>query len=223
MISGKSASSDEQRLVRADLRRIALDKVKPTPRRRTRRRAPSTCRQLIDSNGKAIVFGGAPNLGFSIANGNSPFNPLVLVSGSWPKSGDVVIDQTTASKKHFAVGDRSACRPKARSRSSASRGSSSSGRRDARRRDARRLRRSRRRRSSSTSPVGSTRSRSRRSRGRASRRCSAKSGRSFRRPRRPAPATRRRRRTRRTRTRSSRSCATSCSPSAASPCSSAAS
>jgi putative ABC transport system permease protein len=60
---------------------------------------------LIGHNGKAIVIGGAPNLGFSIANGNSPFNPLVLVSGSWPKSGDVVIDITTASKKHFAVGD----------------------------------------------------------------------------------------------------------------------
>ena len=29
---------------------------------------------LIDQNGKAIVFGGAPNLGFSIANPQSPFN-----------------------------------------------------------------------------------------------------------------------------------------------------
>ena len=60
---------------------------------------------LIGHDGKAIVFGGAPNLGFSIANGNSPFNPLVLVSGSWPGDGDVVIDQSTAKKKHFAVGD----------------------------------------------------------------------------------------------------------------------
>ena len=60
---------------------------------------------LIGHDGKAIVFGGAPNLGFSIAKGDSPFNPLVLVSGSWPGSGDVVIDQSTAKKKHFAVGD----------------------------------------------------------------------------------------------------------------------
>ena len=61
---------------------------------------------LIGHDGKAIVFGGAPNLGFSIQNGNSPFNPLVLVSGAWPGAGDVVIDQSTAKKKHFAVGDR---------------------------------------------------------------------------------------------------------------------
>ena len=60
---------------------------------------------LIGHDGKAIVFGGAPNLGFSIAKGDSPFNPLVLVSGSWPGSGDVVIDQSTAKKKHFAMGD----------------------------------------------------------------------------------------------------------------------
>ena len=60
---------------------------------------------LIDRKGKAIVFGGAPNLGFSIERGDSPFNPLVLVSGSWPQNGEVVIDRSTASKKHFAVGD----------------------------------------------------------------------------------------------------------------------
>jgi putative ABC transport system permease protein len=62
--------------------------------------------QLVDSKGKAIVFGGAPNLGFSIENGDSNFNPLTLVDGNWPKSGDVVIDQSTASKKHFVVGGR---------------------------------------------------------------------------------------------------------------------
>src|SRR4051794_5938627 len=60
---------------------------------------------LIGHDGKAIVFGGAPNLGFSIADGDSQFNPLVLVSGAWPGSEDVVIDQSTASKKHFKVGD----------------------------------------------------------------------------------------------------------------------
>ncbi len=61
---------------------------------------------LIGHDGKAVVFGGAPNLGFSINHGNSPFNPLVLVSGSWPKDGDVVIDASTAKKKHFNVGDQ---------------------------------------------------------------------------------------------------------------------
>ena len=61
---------------------------------------------LIGKNGKAIVYGGAPNLGFSIAKGDSPLNPLTLVSGTWPKAGEVVIDKATARKEHFAVGQR---------------------------------------------------------------------------------------------------------------------
>ena len=60
--------------------------------------------QLIGENGKAIVYGGAPNLGFSIAHGASRFNPLTLVDGSWPKQGDVVIDKSTANKEHFKIG-----------------------------------------------------------------------------------------------------------------------
>jgi putative ABC transport system permease protein len=59
---------------------------------------------LIGKNGKAIVYGGAPNLGFSIAKGDSPLNPLTLVSGSWPKAGEVVIDKATARKEHFQIG-----------------------------------------------------------------------------------------------------------------------
>jgi putative ABC transport system permease protein len=60
--------------------------------------------QLIGKDGKAIVYGGAPNLGFSIANGASRFNPLKLVEGSWPQRGDVVIDESTANKEHFKIG-----------------------------------------------------------------------------------------------------------------------
>ena len=60
--------------------------------------------QLIGDNGKAIVYGGAPNLGFSIANGASRFNPLTLVDGSWPAQGDVVIDKSTADKEDFKIG-----------------------------------------------------------------------------------------------------------------------
>jgi putative ABC transport system permease protein len=54
-------------------------------------------------NGKAIAFGGAPNLGFSVVGG-SPFNPLTLVVGTWPKGQEVVVDSSTASKKHLKVG-----------------------------------------------------------------------------------------------------------------------
>jgi putative ABC transport system permease protein len=60
--------------------------------------------QFIGDDGKAVVYGGAPNLGFSIANGDSQFNPLTLVSGSWPGSGEVVVDESTADKEHYAVG-----------------------------------------------------------------------------------------------------------------------
>jgi putative ABC transport system permease protein len=61
--------------------------------------------QLIGDDGKAIVYGGAPNLGFSIANGESRFNPLELVEGSWPGNDEVVIDGATADKEDFRVGD----------------------------------------------------------------------------------------------------------------------
>jgi putative ABC transport system permease protein len=61
--------------------------------------------QLIGEDGKAIVYGGAPNLGFSIANGDSPFNPLTLVDGRWPAANEVVIDKSTADKEGFHVGD----------------------------------------------------------------------------------------------------------------------
>jgi putative ABC transport system permease protein len=61
--------------------------------------------QLIGEDGKAIVYGGAPNLGFSVAAGDSPFNPLTLVEGAWPKDGQVVVDQSTAGKEHFRLGE----------------------------------------------------------------------------------------------------------------------
>lgn len=61
--------------------------------------------QLIGDNGKAIVYGGAPNLGFSIADGGSRFNPLQLVSGRWPGANEVVVDQSTAGKEGFHAGE----------------------------------------------------------------------------------------------------------------------
>jgi putative ABC transport system permease protein len=61
--------------------------------------------QLIGEDGKAVVYGGAPNLGFSIANGDSRFNPLTLVDGAWPGPNEMVIDKSTAGKEHFEVGD----------------------------------------------------------------------------------------------------------------------
>jgi len=65
----------------------------------------SDATQFIGDDGKAVVFGGAPNLGFSIANGDSVFNPLTLVEGKWPAANEVVVDKETASKEDFAVDD----------------------------------------------------------------------------------------------------------------------
>jgi putative ABC transport system permease protein len=59
---------------------------------------------LIGKDGKAIV-GNAPSIGFSISDGDSPFNPLRLVRGAWPGPNEVVIDESTAGKEDFAVGD----------------------------------------------------------------------------------------------------------------------
>ena len=61
--------------------------------------------QLIGENGKAIVFGGAPNLGFSVDPTKPEFNTLTLEDGGWPADGEVVIDVATASKKDLSVGD----------------------------------------------------------------------------------------------------------------------
>ena len=60
---------------------------------------------LIGRDGKAVVNGGAPNLGFAIAQGDSPFNPLALVEGNWPGPNEVVIDSGTAKDEKFKIGD----------------------------------------------------------------------------------------------------------------------
>jgi putative ABC transport system permease protein len=65
----------------------------------------SDATQLIGDDGKAVVYGGAPNLGFSIANPSSPFNPLTLIEGEWPGPNELVVDKETASKEDFEVGE----------------------------------------------------------------------------------------------------------------------
>ena len=61
---------------------------------------------LVGRNGKVISGHGAPSLAFSVhPHGNQHFNPLALVSGTWPVGpSQVDIDANTASKKHYSVG-----------------------------------------------------------------------------------------------------------------------
>jgi putative ABC transport system permease protein len=108
VISGKPAFklSDESSSEKPTLDEALLRKVRSLPSVAAAEGGVNSDQALlIGRNGKAIVYGGAPNLGFSIANGNSPFNPLSLVQGRWPGMDEVVIDQSTAKKEHFKVGD----------------------------------------------------------------------------------------------------------------------
>jgi len=59
---------------------------------------------LIGKDGKAIVIGGAPNIGFSVDPTQPRFNSLTLYQGAWPKAGEVVVDKSTSGKKDLHVG-----------------------------------------------------------------------------------------------------------------------
>jgi putative ABC transport system permease protein len=106
VISGKTAFdlSSDVGSTAPSLDESLLDKVRGLPDVEAAEGSVDGQAQLIGKNGKAIVYGGAPNLGFSIANGASRFNPLTLVKGAWPKNGDVVVDESTAKKEHFKLG-----------------------------------------------------------------------------------------------------------------------
>ena len=62
--------------------------------------------QLIGDDGKAIVYGGAPNLGFSIANGESLFNPLTPVDERERVEDGVAVGDREAEVRRAAVDDR---------------------------------------------------------------------------------------------------------------------
>jgi putative ABC transport system permease protein len=105
VISGKAATSLNNGSTTPSFDAALLDKVRKLPDvAQADGSVTSDQALLIDKKGKAIVFGGAPNLGFSIDNPSSPFNVLSLVDGDWPHRNEVVIDRATAKKKHLEVG-----------------------------------------------------------------------------------------------------------------------
>jgi putative ABC transport system permease protein len=105
VITGKAATSTNNGSNAPTISESLLDQVKGLPSVAAAQGNVGGDAHLIGSNGKAIVFGGAPNLGFSIPDGASRFNPLTLVEGSWPHGQQVVIDKKTAGKKHIQIGD----------------------------------------------------------------------------------------------------------------------
>ena len=106
VISGKAAFdvSSDTGTTAPSLDESLLAKVRALPEVAEAEGQVNGQAHLIGKDGKAIVYGGAPNLGFSIANGTSRFNPLQLVSGGWPKANEVVVDKSTASKEHLQLG-----------------------------------------------------------------------------------------------------------------------
>jgi putative ABC transport system permease protein len=108
VISGKSAFDvgDQSGVTAPALDESLLPNVRALPDvAEAEGSVDSDATQFIGEDGKAVVFGGAPNLGFSIANGDSVFNPLTLIEGKWPVANQVVVDKETAAKENFEVGE----------------------------------------------------------------------------------------------------------------------
>jgi putative ABC transport system permease protein len=108
VISGKSAFdlSDDSGVSAPTFDESLLPEVKKLPGvAEAEGSVDSDATQLIGDDGKAVVYGGAPNLGFSIANGDSVFNPLTLVDGTWPRANELVVDKETAGKEDFEIGE----------------------------------------------------------------------------------------------------------------------
>ncbi len=108
VVSGKSAFdfSDQQGVGAPLLDESLLEEVRALPGvAEAEGNVDSDATQLIGDDGKAVVSGGAPNLGFSIANGDSVFNPLTLLDGGWPGPNEVAIDKETAADEDFEVGE----------------------------------------------------------------------------------------------------------------------
>jgi putative ABC transport system permease protein len=107
VITGKAAFdlTDGSGTTTPTLDQSLLDRVRAVPEVATAEGGvDSDSTILIGKDGKAIV-GNAPSIGFSISSGDSPFNPLSLVRGAWPGPNEIVIDESTAEKEQFRIGD----------------------------------------------------------------------------------------------------------------------
>jgi putative ABC transport system permease protein len=106
VVTGKSAFNlgDEGNGTDPSFDESLLQKVKDVPGVAAALGGVQGDAHLIGKNGKAIVFGGAPNIGFSVDPTQPQFNSLTLYKGAWPKAGEVIVDKSTAGKKHLEVG-----------------------------------------------------------------------------------------------------------------------
>jgi putative ABC transport system permease protein len=104
-ITGKSAVSTDATQNLPPFDEQLLEKVRALPTVSAALGGVADTANLIGSNNKVISFGGAPHLGFSVDPTQAKFNSLSLVDGDWPGAAEVVIDRSTAHKKHIQVGD----------------------------------------------------------------------------------------------------------------------
>jgi putative ABC transport system permease protein len=110
VISGKSAISNSNsngNAVLPSFPQSLLTRVRGLPGVEEAQGGIDDQAQLVGRDGKVISGIGGPGLAFSVhPHGDQRFNPLDLVHGRWPAADDeIAIDQATAAKKHFVVGD----------------------------------------------------------------------------------------------------------------------
>jgi len=105
-VRGKAAfSSDTGAAVRKPIPESVLASVRSVPGVAYAQGTVSGYAQFVAPDGKAVSTGGAPTLGFSY-DPNPQLSVLRIVSGTGPTRPDqVAMDQGTAQKYHFAVGD----------------------------------------------------------------------------------------------------------------------
>jgi putative ABC transport system permease protein len=105
VVTGKRAftGSDSGNAVDPSFDESLLPKVKALPDVAAALGGVQGDAHLIGENGKAIVFGGAPNIGFSVDPSQPQFNSLTLAKGAWPGPGEVIVDESTAGKKDLQV------------------------------------------------------------------------------------------------------------------------
>jgi putative ABC transport system permease protein len=109
VVTSKSALGGNQNnnLLPPSFSESLLTKVRGLPGVSEAQGGVSDLANLIGRDGKVISGHGAPPLAFSVhPHGDQHFNPLTIVSGTWPVGPhQIAIDAHTASKKSYEVGD----------------------------------------------------------------------------------------------------------------------
>jgi len=109
VVTSKSAlgTNNNSNLLPPSFSASLLTKVRGLPGVSEAQGGISDYANLVGRDGKVISGHGAPSLAFSVhPHGDQHFNPLTIVSGTWPVGPhEVAIDANTARKKNYKVGD----------------------------------------------------------------------------------------------------------------------